>query len=146
MPNPNVQQGVLNRLRGSASFTAVPTLNITAPYLGREGISLTFEGQSVVYINTMTGAVTSDEPYLKVAMEAQLLKTQALANAYKVQQELESFLGDCTVRADTLALGVYYLSQMSIENVRALRFNGEDAGYVVSLGGIYQINSALFNL
>lgn len=144
--NPNVSQGTLSRLRASASFVSVPTLNITAPYLGREGISLTFEGQSVVYINTMTGAVTSNEPYLKVALEVQLLKPQALANAFKTQQETESFLGDCTVRSDALALGIYYLSQMSIENVRALRFNGEDAGHVVSLGGIYQINANMWNL
>ena len=144
--NPQILQGTLNRLRGSWSWASYPVLNVTAPYLGREGVGLTFEGESVVYINTMTGAVTSDEPFLKIAAEMHLLRTQALSNAYKAQQELESALGDATLRVDSLALGLYQFSTCSIQNVRPLVINGTDAGYTVSIGGIYFINSALFSL
>ena len=144
LTNPTVSQGTLNSLRGSWTWSAFPGLNVTAPYLGREGISLTFEGESTVYINTMTGAVTSPEPYLKITAELALLKTQSLSNAYKTQIETMSTLGDATCRADALALGLYQFSNCSLQNVRALRFNGEDAGYVVTVGGVYYINSALW--
>lgn len=145
LTNPTVAQGTLNRLRGSWTWSAFPGLNVTAPYLGREGISLTFEGESTVYINTMTGAVTSPEPYLKITAELALLKTQSLSNAYKTQIETMSTLGDATCRADALLLGLYQFSNCSLQNVRALRFNGEDAGYVVTVGGVYYINNSMWS-
>ena len=38
--NPLVPQGLLNRVRGSVVFPAFSTLNVTAPYLAADGISL----------------------------------------------------------------------------------------------------------
>jgi hypothetical protein len=123
-----------------------PTLNVTAPYLGREGISITFEGETTVYINTMTGAVTSPDPYLKISMEIGLLKTQPLAAAYKAQMETYSVLGEVTVRPDTSVLPVYTFENGSIQNVRQLRFSGEDAGFVVTIGAYYIINNEMWSL
>lgn len=144
--NPNTYLGTLNRLRGSLNWTSFPTLNVTAPFLGREGISVTFEGETTVYINTMTGAVTSPEPFLKVTVEMALLKTQALSGAYKAQVELYSTLGECTVIPDSSVFPNYVFENASIQNVRNIRFNGEDAGYNVTIGGIYYVNSLLWNL
>ena len=45
-----VQQGTLNRLRGSLTIPDLPELNVTAPFLGKEGIAMSFEGNSTVYI------------------------------------------------------------------------------------------------
>lgn len=144
MPNPLIAQGTLNRLRASVTWSANPTLNVTAPYLGREGIRLSLQGESVMYIPTMTGQVTSPEPYMGIEMTMHLLKSQALADQYKQTMETNSILGDGTVRPDTTTLGVYQIINCSIRTIRELNFSGEDAGFVVSIGGYYLVNSSLF--
>tara|TARA_B100001105_G_C22258848_1_gene385827 strand:- start:227 stop:670 length:444 start_codon:yes stop_codon:yes gene_type:complete len=145
MANPLIAQGTLNRLRGSVTITDLPELNVTAPFLGKEGILMSFEGNSTVYIDTMTGAVTSPEPYLRATVVVNLLKTQQISNLYKLQMEADSNIGDMIIRTDAASLSDYQFTNCSIMSVQELSFNGQTAGYAVSLGGIYYINSSLFN-
>lgn len=145
MTNPLIAQGTLNRLRGSVVWEGFPALNVTAPFLGKEGIRLALEGEATTFINTMTGAVTSPEPYMTVSMTLNLLKTQQLGNLYKAQMELSSLLGAGTVRSDSAILSPYSLINCSIQSVRELDFSGADAGYVVNVKGYYNINQALWN-
>ena len=93
MGNPLIPQGILNRVRASVIWTSFPSLNITAPYLGRAGISLSPEGAATVFLPTMTGAVPSMEPYQKMTLTVNLLRTQMLADLYKQQMETSSLLG-----------------------------------------------------
>lgn len=144
--NPLISQGTLNRLRGSVIIPLFPSYNVTAPYLGKEGIRLALEGESTVYINTMTGAVRSPEPYMLTSLTMNLLKTQPLADQYKQKMEADAFLGDLTVRSDSSVLSVYPLINCSITGVRELNFAGDDAGYAVTVKGYYLINSSLWNL
>lgn len=144
MPNPVVPQGTLNRLRGSIVFPLFPGLNITAPFLGKEAISLTFDGPITTPLETMTGVVQSPEPYQRVTVGAHLLKTQALANSFKTQLETLSLLGNATVRLDATTLDPYELSNVSIFNVNPLKSDGQDAGWVVMFSGIYYINASLW--
>jgi len=144
MPNPNVPQGTINRLRASVTLPDHPELNITSPFLGKAGISLAFEGNSTVYVDTMTGAVTSPEPYLKCTITCHLLKTQNLADRYKKQMETLALIGDGTVRSDSQALSPWTLINLSIQSVRELSFAGDDAGYVVAIGAYYPTNQALY--
>lgn len=144
MANPLVAQGVLNRLLGSVTWSAFPTLNVTASYLGREGIRLALQGDATTFINTMTGAVTSSEPYQVVEMRVMLLKTQALAGLYKAQYETATVLGDCTVRSDSALLPVYQFTNCAIRSVPNLEFDGSNADFPVIIGGYYQINSSLW--
>jgi hypothetical protein len=101
-----------------------------------------------VFIDTMTGAVTSPEPYLRVNLRAHLLKTQNLSNLYKAQQELSTLIGDGVVQPDVTVgsgvLGPYQLTNCGIQSVDELNFSGEDAGYAVRLKGFYIINSSLW--
>jgi hypothetical protein len=143
--NPLVDQGTLNRLRGSVVWNAHSELNVTAPYLGDEAIRLALEGEATNFLPTLTGVVTSPEPYQMIGLTMNLLKTQPLANAYKKQMEFLALIGDGTVRSDAKALGVYQIINCSIQSVRELNFNGRDAGYVVSVKGYYAINSSLFD-
>ena len=85
--NPLVSQGSLNRLRASVVWPDNPTLNVTASYLGKEGVSLALDGEATTFINTLVGAVTSPEPYQMITLTIHLLKTQGLASLYKSQQE-----------------------------------------------------------
>lgn len=143
--NPNIPQGVLNRLRGSVVWNSFPSLNVTAPFLGKAGISFAPEGNTTVFIPTMTGAVTSQEPYLMFSMTIALLKTQSLADQYKQQWETSAQLGDGTVRPDSSTLSPFQLVNCAIETVGAMSFAGEDAGMSVTIRGYYLINQALWS-
>lgn len=146
MANPLVAQGVLNKLRGSASVIDHPELNVTAPYLGEEGITLAFEGEASAYLPTMTGAVPSANPYQMVTATLHLLKTQQLGDLWKQQMESDTAIGDMVVKTDAATLSNYPLSNCTIKGVSELSFSGRDAGYVVTVQGVYYLNSSLFNL
>ena len=143
--NPQVQQGTLNRLRASIVVPNYPALNITSSYLGRAGISITFEGETTTMINTMTGVVTSPMPYQMITVSASLLKTQSLSAAWEAQRQLVSVVGDINVIPDTTTLPTYVFNNCAIGNVRELNFAGEDASYSLTLIGYYQINSVLWS-
>ena len=145
MPNPNVPQGVLNRVRASVTIPAFPALNITAPFLGRRGISVVRNGPLTTTLPTMTGAVQSPEPYQPIRITAELVKAQSLAAAYQAQEQLNVLLGALTVRPDTTALAPYSYINCAIEQVEELQLNGESYAYTVAITGFYLVNSFLFN-
>ena len=145
MASPLVAQGTLNKLRGSISWSNYPSLNVTAPYLSKEGIRFSPQGESTTAMPTMTGIVTSPEPFMMCEVVIHLLKTQALANQYKQQLELNALLGDGTIRPDAAALGPFQLSNCFIKSIQPLDFSGENAVFAVSIGGYYLINSVMFN-
>lgn len=142
--NPLVAQGTLNRLRGSVVVPNFPELNVTAPYLGEAGIGLALEGVTTTFINTMTGAVTSPEPYMIAAVTINLLRTQQLSDLYKGQMEADARIGDITVRPDAATLSQYPFTNCAIESVAPLQINGKDAGFVLTLKGYYNINNNLW--
>jgi len=145
--NPLIAQGTLSKLRGSVIISAFPALNVTAPYLGKAGIRLSLQGGTTIYLPQMTGAVTSQEPYMQVEVTMSLLKSQSLSDTYKQQMELSSLLGDVTVRPDTVTLGVYQFYNCSIMDVGPeISFAGDDAAFPIKIGGLYNINSAMWNL
>lgn len=144
---PLISQGVLIRVRASLVWTNFPGLTITAPYLGKAGISLAFNGPRTVQIDTMTGAVQSPEPYIPCTITANLLRTQALAAAYQTQEQLTTLLGNATLRPDVKGPGVlalYELTNGAIDDVREMSFSGQDPGYMVSFKAYYSVNSGLY--
>ena len=143
--NPLVDQGTLNRIRASVIWTNFPALNVTSPYLGREGIRLALEGNATDYFGTMTGAVPSPAPYQMCTLTLSLIKSQIFSNLYKAQFELDTLLGPGTVRPDSTALGIYQLNNCVLESVNAMSFAGEEPGWVVTCKGYYLVNSFLFN-
>ena len=145
MANPLVPQGTLNRLRASISFVSFPGLQITASFLGKEGIALAFDGVVTTPLDTMTGVVQSPEPYQRVTVSAHLIKSQALANNFKSQIELNSLVGDFVVRTDAGSMGPYQVSNGAINTVNPLKFDGSDAGWTLMLSGIYYVNASLWN-
>lgn len=149
MANPLTAQGSLNRLQASIVWTEQPTFNVTPSYLGEQAIRLALEGTATTYIGTMTGAVTSPEPYQMVTIGVHLLKPQFLANQYKRRMETNSLMGQCTIRPDVQGkngIGVYQIENCAIQNVAELDFGGKDAGFRITIGGYYNINSSLWDL
>jgi hypothetical protein len=146
MAAPLIQQGTLNRLRGSVVYATNATLNVTAPYLAREAISIAFEGDAGMLIPTLTGGVTSPEPYQMATVTINLLKSQALANAYKTQIETNVNVGDISVIADSATLSDYQIGNCVLKGIRDVTYDGNVPGFVVTLTGVYQVNSALWSL
>lgn len=143
--NPLIPQGTLNRLRASIVWPSNPSLNVVSSYLGKMGIRLSLDGESTLFIPTMTGAVTSQEPYMMITATIHLLKTQQLASLYKAQMELQSLIGDGTIRPDAVTLAPYPIINCSIQAVRELGFAGDDADYAVTVRGYYLVNSSLWD-
>lgn len=144
--NPQIFQGTLNRLRGSVVVPNFSNLNVTAPFLGRAGISIGFEGETTDALPQMTGTVQSPRPYQMITVTMALLKTQSLAAQWEAQRQTLSVIGDITVTTDTSTLPDYTFNNCAISNVRELSFAGEDAGFVVTIHGYYPINSSLWSL
>lgn len=140
-----VPQGTLNRLRASVVFASNQTLNITAPFLSREAISIAFDGDAGLLIPTLTGGVTSPEPYQMGTITMNLVKSQSLANTYKTQIETNVNVGDVSVIADTSTLSDYEFTNCIITGVREVVFDGNVAGFVVTLKGIYSVNASMWD-
>ncbi len=143
--NPLVTQGTLNRVLATVSWPSFPSLNVTLPYLGKEGITLTLQGEATTMIPTLSGAVTSPEPYMMIELSMHLLRTQPLGAAYKAQMELSTPLGDGVVRPDSTSLPPYDIFNCAITGVQSLKFAGEDPGFMVTVRGYYVLNSSLFS-
>ena len=147
MPNPLIAQGSLNRIKASVVWANFSDLNVTAPYLGAGGIRLGLDGGTTVFLPTMTGAVTSPEPYQMITLSMALLKTQQLGDLYKQQMEIDARIGNGVVYPDVQAGGInsYQLINCAIESVRELNLAGTDATFEVSVRGYYLVNSSLFD-
>jgi hypothetical protein len=139
-----IQQGTLNRLRGSVVFADFPGLQVTAAFLGKEGISINPEGDTALQIPTMTGTVGSPEPFQMVTVTVHLLRTQALADAYKAQIETDTSVGSMNVIPDAATLSNYQIEECSIVGWQEMTFNGTEPGFQVRIRGTYYINSALW--
>ena len=143
--NPLIDQGSLNRLRATVTIPNNPQLNVTPPYLGPNGVSMTLEGEVTRNLPTMAGTVTSPEPYQMVTVTIQLLRSQALSAQYKATQETNSLIGPITVRPDAVTLPDYTFQNCSITGTAPMTFNGGEPGYVVTIKGYYPTNSSLWN-
>lgn len=144
--NPLIPQGTLNRLRATVIVPDNPSLNVLPSFLGIAGVSLTFADVATRRIRTMAGIVTSPVPYQETTCQINLLKSQNLAQLWETQRQTLSTIGDITVTTDASTLASYLLYNSSIENVAPLSFAGEDAGYVVTVGGYILTNNSLWDL
>jgi hypothetical protein len=144
MANPQIQQGTLNRLLASVVYADFTQLNVTSGYLAREAISLSFDGDTSLLIGTLTGEVTSPEPYIYGTVTMHLLRTQALGEAYSQQIRTNTTLGSVTVFPDTQVLQPFQLNNCVLMSIQETAFDGTQAGLVVRLRGVYNINSTLF--
>jgi hypothetical protein len=144
-PNQLIQLGSLSRLKGSLTFTSFPTLNITAPYLGREGLRLALDGDTTQMLRQMVGMVQSQEVYIPATITVPLVKTTPLANLFKQKWESDSSLGDCTFRSDASQLDVYDFYNCAIMNPGGNDSSGTTATITVTISGTYYVNTNLFN-
>lgn len=146
MPNPMINPGVLNRVRGSVKYTDFPQLNVSASYLAREGIELTFSGDLVDSLPAMTGVVQSPQPFIQLSARIHLVRSQALANIYKQQWQTNSLLGNVRLYTDSSNFGDFDLFNVALNNVADMSVNGTDPAVIVTIAGTYYINSSLWDV
>jgi hypothetical protein len=144
MANPLIQQGSLNRLLASVVYADFPQLNVTCPFLGRDAISIAFEGETSQLIGTLTGAVTSPEPYVFATVTMHILRTQFLGDAYKTQIETDTTMGSVNIIPDTVTLEPFQLDTCVLQSLQEIAFDGNQAGLIIKLRGVYRINSNAF--
>ncbi|HEO8934106.1 TPA: hypothetical protein QIF01_002883 [Serratia marcescens] len=145
MPNPLVPQGFLNRVRGAVSITDKPALNVTASFLGKEGISMRPDTAATDIIPTMTGTVGSQTPYQQVTLTVHLLKTQGLAASYQRQFAADTALGEVVVTPDATTFGNYTILNCYLVNFNEITLNGTDAGFVATISGYLITNDKMWD-
>lgn len=145
MANPQITQGVLNRIRTSLIVPNNTALNATAPYLSKSMINVEFEGNFVEQIETATGAVRSPEPYVMATITMGLLRSQSLAATWLEQVQNDSYLGTVTAHSDSSAYPAISLSESVVRMIRNGAFDGADPVVAVTVRGIYYINNNLWS-
>lgn len=139
-----VPQGTLNRLSSSVIVPSFLFLNITAPYMGKSFVKISFEGQFGELINTATGGVTSPEPYVMATVTVSVLKTQALGAAWMAAGLLNCNIGPITVTPDSSAYPALTFQNCILANQDIGAYDGTDPVVRLTIKGIFYVNSELW--
>ena len=145
MPNPLVPQGFLNRVKAAVSITDLPALNITASFLGKDGISMRPDSNATDILPTLTGTVGSQAPYQQVTITVHLLKTQGLAASYQQRFATDTSLGEVVITPDATTFGNSTILNCYLLSFNELQLNGTDAGYVATISGYLITNNNMWN-
>ena len=146
MSTPFVPQGTLNRVRASVIVPGYASLNVTSPYMGKDFVTVSFQGQFAELIPTATGGVTSPEPYVMASISINILRTQSLSSQWRSQAESYSAIGGITVHSDSAAFPALSFDNCIIRDIEPGAYNGMDPVVRVTLQGIYYINNQLWSM
>jgi len=148
MAVPQIPLGNLNRLVASASFSLLPALNVTPPYLTKRAIRFTPDMDMTTFINVLTGMVPSPEPYVGVTVTLNLNRALPLANIWQQQYLSTTLLGPCTIRPDVApsqgGVQPFELDNTGIVRLGDLGMDGEDPLMMISIRGTMYINASLW--
>ena len=145
MANSFISQGSLNRVRGSLVFPLFPTLNITAPYMSRNFITVTFDEMAFVeQIETGTGFVNSPEPYVPAVIVVEILRTQSLANNWFQQIQNNASIGTVEVHSDTAVFPSFPVINASVTKFDPGAFAGRNPVSRLTIRGIVYTNSSMW--
>lgn len=145
MSNPMIPQGVLNRVRGAIDFTSFPSLRVSASYLGKEGMTISF-GELGAPIPTMTGVATSPQPYAMATIVVRLVRCQALASLFRKQIEKATYVDGAKLYTDSSVLGDFTIRDAQIIGIEPVSLNGNNADFNLTIVGVYDINSSMWDL
>lgn len=144
--NPLLVPGNLNRIRGTILVPNNTALNITAAYLGKEGIVVSPQSAVVTQMQGMTTIVNSEEPYQIVSVTAAIMKSLAMSAAYLDQIQNSPTLGTITVTPDTAVIPSFTLYNVAITNWSQISMAGVQPDFTVTFSGQFMISNDLWNL
>ncbi|MOA14262.1 hypothetical protein D3C78_1343520 [compost metagenome] len=75
-----------------------------------------------------------------------MVRSQGMAQLFKNQIELDTLLGDAKVYSDSSTLGDFSIRSATIRSAGDVSFSGRDPAFLVSVFGIYDVNSAMWEL
>lgn len=144
--NPNLIPGNLNRVRGTVLVPGNTALNITAPYLGKEGIMIAPQTAVVTQFQGMTTIVNSEEPYQIVNVTANIMKSLALSAAYIDQIQQSPTIGTITITPDTGVMAPFTLYNVAIVNWAQISMAGTQPDFAVTFSGQFNVSNDLWSL
>ena len=142
--NPQLTQGVLNRILTQITLASYPALNVAASNMGKSFARLSFDDQFNDQIGTATGVVNSPAPYVMATIVVGLLRTQSLSQNWLSPVAVYSPLGSVTAYTDATTFNPISLAKCSIMSLDPGAFDGTDPVVAVTLRGVYYINSNLW--
>lgn len=142
--NPQVSQGLLNRVLTNVVVTQFPQLSVTAPYMSKSLAQLTFDAPAVDQIATATGIVNSPAPYVMGQLVVNVMRSQSVAALYYAQWQSNAVIGSVTAYPDSTELGPFTLQNCSILDVDPGAFDGQDPTTKVTIKGVYYVNASLW--
>jgi hypothetical protein len=141
---PNVVQGNLNRAAVHIVVTSYPALSLTASTMTKGGAHLTYEGDAVTQIQTMTGVVDSPEPFLMTTLVVNILRTQPVANGWILQQASQATIGNVECYPDASSYAPTIIQNCAIQNIDNGPYDGTDPTVRLTLRGQVQINATMW--
>lgn len=144
--NPNLFPSNLNRIRGSVLVPGNSSLNITASYLGKEGIVIAPQSPVVTQMQGLATIVNSEEPYQLVQVTAMVMKSLALSAAYINQIQQSPTVGTITVTPDTSVLPQFTLYNCAIVNWNQISMAGTQPDFAIVFQGQFNVSNDLWNL
>lgn len=144
MANPLLIPGTLNRVRGQLIVAGNAALNITASYLGKEGISISADTELATTIPLLVSTTNSMEPYQMVTVTAHIVKSMGLCTNYLNQIRNSSVLGTVTVVLDTGNVPNFTIYNAVIVNWQQLSAAGTQADFPLTIRGYFVVNNELW--
>jgi len=114
--------------------------------MGKNFITITFDGDFDNLIPTGTGTVTSPEPYVTATINIDILRTQPLAAAWLLQSQTLCDIGGFSVFPDTAAFPSLNFVNGIIKHMDPGPYSGTDPSTPLILQGTFNINDNLWTL
>ena len=144
MANPNLIPSPLNRVRANVSIPDNANLNVTASYLGADGISVTFQGAIATQRMGLTSTINSEEPYVPTQVRISLVKSLALTGQWMTQIQNAPTLGTLTIQSDTAEFPAITLYNTVITNIADVSMAGKQAEFVITISGYWSVSNDLW--
>lgn len=144
MANPNLIPSPLNRVRANVSIPAYADLDVTAPYLGAEGISVSFQGNVATQLMGLTSTINSEEPYVPSQIRVSLIKSLALSAQWIKQIQDSPTIGTVTVQSDTAQFPSITFYNCVITNVADVSMAGKQAEFQITISGYWSVSNDLW--
>jgi hypothetical protein len=142
--NPNITQGMLNRVRGHLVVADFPGLAITASNMSRSMIQITFEDDSVDKIKTAVGFVDAPNVFLQTQVVVGILRSQTLSGNWLAQMQQDSSIGQVSIYSDSSVFPTIILTHCSIMHVDPGPYDATNPEVKVIVVGQFNVNNNLW--
>lgn len=143
--NPLISQGLLNKVYTSVVVPGNLALNVTASFMAKSQVQVTFDDPFVTQPGTATGVVQCPQPYVGATCVLNLLRSQATSGLWLTQTQANAVLGDVSIYPDSNVYPVITLSSCAIEGVDPGAFDAGDPTVKITIKGIYETNAELWS-